>query len=146
MTYGPIDILALEFKGNKFDGSIMASLLDLVEREIIRIIDLVLVAKDAEGKLVTLELQELDPEAIAVFDPLHANVTSMITENDIEAIAELEENNSSVAIMLYENLWAIKTKEAMLAAGGRVLLQERIPHEVVLEELAAIAARASSAS
>ena len=61
MTLGPIDFLALEFPGNKFDGSILASLLELVQAGVIRIIDLVVIVKDQEGSVIVRELQELDP-------------------------------------------------------------------------------------
>ena len=63
---------------------------------------------------------------------------------DVENIAAGLEPNTTAAIMLYENLWAIKFKEAMLKADARLLLQERIPHEVVEEALADIAVLASA--
>jgi hypothetical protein len=52
------------------------------------------------------------------------------------------ENNSTAAVMLFENLWAIKFKEAVLEANGRVIVQERIPHEFVQEALAELSATA----
>ncbi len=139
MTYGPIDILAVGFKGNNFDGSILASLFDLVEREVIRIIDLVIVVKDADGVAATLEMRELDPQLIAVLDPLQATVTSLVTAGDIELVADGLEPNSSAAVLLYENLWAVKAMEAFENAGAFVLMQQRIPHEVVVEALSDIA-------
>jgi hypothetical protein len=59
----------------------------------------------------------------------------MISTQDTEMIGAALNNNSTAAIMLFENLWAVKFKEAVLAAEGRVIVQERIPHEVVLEAL-----------
>ncbi len=64
MTYGPIDFLALEFKGNQFKGEIIPALMELVSKEIVRVIDLVIVLKDANGKVATREMQELDPALI----------------------------------------------------------------------------------
>ena len=145
MTYGPIDFIALEFKGNKFRGDILPELFELVNKEIIRIIDMVVILKDQEGEVTVLEMQELDPETISIFDPLHVAVTSIITRQDIDALAEQLENNSTAGAMLIENLWAVKTKEAMLAADGRLVMFERIPHDVVVEALADIAVLASSA-
>jgi hypothetical protein len=139
MTVGPIDFLALEFPGNKFDGSILTSILELVQVGIVRVLDLVVVAKDDEGNVVVRELQELDPEEIRVFDPLKVEVTSMITREDIDLIAEKLNNNSTAGLMLFENLWAIRTKQAMLDANGRLLMFERIPNEVVEENLREIA-------
>jgi len=139
MSLGPIDFLALEFPGNKFDGSILTSILELVQAGIIRVIDLVVILKDQEGGVIVRELQELNPDSIRVLDPLEVEVTSMITRNDVDAIAAQLANNSTAAAMLFENLWAIKTKQAMLDADARVLMFERIPHEVVEENLAEMA-------
>ena len=146
MTVGPVDFLALEFPGNKFDGSILANLLDLVQAGVIRIIDLVVIAKDQEGSVIVRELQELDPDTILVLDPLRVEVTSMITRNDIDGFAAVLANNSAAGLLLIENLWAVKTKQAMLDADARVLMFERIPHEVVEENLAAMSAIGASSA
>ena len=140
MTLGPIDFLALEFPGNKFNGEILASLLDLVQAGTIRIIDLVVILKDQDGSVIVRELQELDPDSIRVLDPLRVEVNSMITRNDIDGFAAALANNSAAGLLLIENLWAVKTKQAMLEADARLLLFERIPHEVVEENLAEMAA------
>jgi len=139
MTLGPIDFLALEFPGNKFDGSILASLLELVQAGVIRIIDLVVIVKGQEGSVIVRELQELDPDTILVLDPLQVEVSSMITRNDIDGFAAVLDDNSAAGLLLIENLWAIKTKQALLDADARVLMFERIPHEVVEENLAEMA-------
>ena len=145
MTYGPIDILAIEFPDNtRLLGEGLAELIELVAKGTIRIIDAVVVMKDADGNVAAREMQELDPSLIAVLDPLKPTITSLVTTNDVEAIGEALAPNSTAAIMLYENLWAIKFKEAMLKADARLLLQERIPHEVVVEALADIAVLASA--
>lgn len=139
MTYGPIDFIALEFEGNKFKGDILASLMELVEQKIIRIIDLVVVLKDEEGEIVVREFEQIDSDLLAIFDPMNIEVTGMVTKGDIDMIAEQLADNSTAAIMLFENLWAVKFKEALLEADGRLLMQERIPHEVVLEALVEMA-------
>jgi hypothetical protein len=146
MTVGPVDFLALEFPGNKFDGSILANLLDLVQAGVIRIIDLVVIAKDQEGSVFVRELKELDPDTVRVLDPLKVEVTSMITRNDIDSIAAQLANNSTAGLLLFENLWAVKTKQAMLDADARLLMFERIPHEVVEENLAEMAAIGGSSA
>lgn len=146
MTVGPIDFLALEFPGNKFDGSILANLFDLVQAKVIRIIDLVVIAKDRDGSVFVRELKELDPDNIRIMDPLQVEVTSMITRNDIDNIAAQLANNSSAGLLLIENLWAVKTKQAMLDADARLLMFERIPHEVVEENLAEMAAIGGSSA
>jgi hypothetical protein len=135
MSYGPVDFLALEFDNEKLKGEIMPALMELVENKIVRVIDLVVVQKDADGKHAALEVQQLAPEVIAIFDPLMAEISGIIQVEDVDAIAELMENDTTAAVLLFENLWAIKFKEAVLRANGRLLAQERIPHEVVEEAM-----------
>ena len=139
MTYGPIDFLALEFDNLKLKGEIMPALMELVENKIVRVIDLVVVQKDSDGNHEALELQQLAPEVIAIFDPLMVEISGIIQVEDVDAIAEQMENNTTAAVLLFENLWAIKFKEAVLRANGRLLAQERIPHEAVEEALAIFA-------
>jgi hypothetical protein len=143
MTLGPIDFIVLEFPGNRFKGEILPGLLELVDKEIIRIIDLVVIMKD-QGQVVVRELRELDAAHIAMFNPLKADVSQMITRGDIDAIAERLADNTTAGLMLIENLWAKKTQQAMLAANGRLVMFERIPHDVVEEALADIAALATA--
>jgi hypothetical protein len=57
----------------------------------------------------------------------------MATTHDVELVGQMLENDSRAAILMFENLWAVKLKEAIIREGGQLLMQERIPHEVVLE-------------
>jgi hypothetical protein len=141
MTYGPIDFIALEFPGNRFRGEILPELFELVDKGIIRIIDLVVIMKD-QGEVIVRELRDLDVAHIAMFDPLKAEVSQMITRADIDMIAEQLADNTTAGLMLIENLWAKRTMQAMLDADGRLVMFERIPHDVVEEALADIAALA----
>jgi uncharacterized membrane protein len=144
MTFGPIDFIALEFPGNRFRGEILPDLFELADKEIIRIIDLVTITKDQDGQVTVRELRELDPGHIEMFSLLKADVNQMITESDIAMIAEKLADNSTAGILLIENLWAKKTQQAMIDANGRLVMFERIPHDVVEEALADIAALATA--
>jgi hypothetical protein len=90
MTFGPIDFIALEFKGNQFHGEIMSDLTELVSSEVIRILDLVVVKKDEHGEVVVRELQELEPASLQIFDPLKVEISGMVTVDDSKMIGELE--------------------------------------------------------
>ena len=144
MTLGPIDFIALEFPGNRFRGEILPDLFELVDKEIIRIIDLVIIMKGQEGQVTVRELRELDPAHVELFSPLKAEVSEMITEIDINMIAEKLADNSTAGLLLIENLWAKKTQQAMLDANGRAVMFERIPHDVVEEALVDIGALAAT--
>jgi Family of unknown function (DUF6325) len=138
MTYGPIDFLALEFKGNQFKGEIIPALKELVEKKIVRVVDLVIIMVQ-NGKYQTLELQQMDSTMLAIFDPLEVEISGMIQVEDIEMISQELEDNTTAALMMVENLWAIKFGEAVVRANGRMVMHERIPFEVVNEVMEILA-------
>ena len=133
MTYGAIDFLALEFDTEKLKGEILPELLDLVEKKIVRVVDLVVIQKDKHGNHQALEMQQLAPELLALFDPLDIEVSGIIQVEDIDMIAEKMAKDTTAALLLVENLWAIRFAEAVMRAEGRLLMHERIPLEVVNE-------------
>jgi len=135
MTYGPIDFLAIKFPGNQFKGEILPALVDLIERGVIRLLDLVFVMKDEDGNIGMRELEQPDDDLLVVFDPSKLETQGMIKLDDLNMIGVELENNSSAAVMLFENLWAVRFKQALLNANAELIMQERIPHEVVLETL-----------
>jgi hypothetical protein len=143
MTLGPIDFIALEFPGNRFKGEILPDLFELVDKEIIRIIDLLIIRKD-DGEVTVLELRELEPGSIELLNPLKVEANQMITELDIEMIAGQLADNSTAGLLLIENVWAKKTQQAMRDANSRVLMFERIPGEIVEEALYDIATLATT--
>ncbi len=136
MTYGPLDFLALEFKTEQLKGEILPELLDLVEKKIVRVVDLVMIQKYADGSHEAVEIQQLAPELLGVFDPLHAEISGIIQVEDIDMVAEAMDNNTLAAAMLFENLWAIKFKDAVLRANGKLLGHMRIPPEEIENVLA----------
>jgi hypothetical protein len=135
MTYGPIDFLALEFKNEQLKGEILPALLELVKNKIVRVIDLVIIQKYEDGHHEALEMEQLTPELLSVFDPLEVEISGILQAEDIESIAAGMENNTTAAGLLVENLWAIKFGEAVLRANGRLIMHERIPFEVINETM-----------
>ena len=139
MSHGPIDFIVLSFDGNKFKGEILDSLIELVESKTIRIVELLIVIKDEQGDLTAVELEQHDPEISDFFAPLEFETNGMITAEDVEMIGSNLENNSTAAMMLFENVWAVKFKEAVLNADGQLLAQGRIPPEDIENALAEMA-------
>jgi hypothetical protein len=135
MSYGPIDFIAIEFKTDQLTGESLPALLELVEKKIVRVIDLVIILKDQDGEVKVLEVEELAPNMLAFFDPLQVDISGIIQVEDIEFIAEAMEDNTTAALLLFENLWAIKFGEAVTRASGRMVMYDRIPFEVVNETL-----------
>jgi len=128
---GPVDYLMIRFPGNKFTGKIAPELIDLEKKGIIRIIDLVMILKDANGKLGIVEAKNLEGEAGAAYRELAKRTDEWFSEGDIEALATSLANNTSAALLLFENVWAIKFKAALLEADAELIDMGRIPPETI---------------
>jgi len=136
-TIGPVEVLAVQFPGNKFSGEILPALTDLVEAGIVRIIDLVFITKDTEGNVASLEVSALPPEVASVLEKASPDATDLINEEDIEGVGSMLDPNSSVGLLVFENTWAARFTETLRNADGKLLMNVRIPHQVVVEALEA---------
>ena len=133
MSYGPIELLVIEFPGNQFTGEISPALATLVENGTIRIIDILFVQKDADGNLVEIELSDLTENAFEEFDPVVDELAGLITHDDAVHLASQLPANTSAGIMLFENVWAKQFASAVANARGQVIVNERIPRAVIDE-------------
>jgi hypothetical protein len=141
-TIAPVEFLLFGFEGNRFDGTILPELARLVEQGFIRIIDLAVISKDAEGGVTILESQELSPEVADAMIAIAGDVSGLLSEADLLEIAEDLEPNSTTAALLYESLWLDGFAQAVRRADGQLLMAERIPNDVVVaarETLLAVA-------
>ena len=136
MSLGPIELLVVKFPGNQFRGEIAPALKELVEGGLIRVIDILFVHKDEGGELSVLEINDLDDDDFSRFDPVVADITGMLTLDDAQQLSAALEENSSGAVMLFENTWATKFRDALVNANGELVLNERIPRAVIDELLA----------
>lgn len=135
MAFGPIDLIVLEFKDNIFNTELMENLTDLVSDEIIRILDLVIIQKKRGGVVEVQELRDLAPSIMQVLEPLRAEISGMITVDDIKMVGKKLKENTTAMIMLFENIWAVRLKQDIAFVGGRLVMHERIPSEVVSEAI-----------
>jgi hypothetical protein len=133
---GPVELLFVQFPGNRFTGEIAPALADLVGSGTIRIIDLVFVAKDGDGNTLGLELEDIGDDGRAFFDPLVDGLEQLISDEDVEDLSEALEPNSSAAIMLFEHAWAVPFRDALVNSGGELVARLPIP-PAVLDEIAA---------
>ena len=139
MTLGPVSILAIQFSENNFRGEILAALYDLVKNGTVRIIDAVVVAKDQTGEISVQEVNQLAPTVVAIFDPLDAEVTGLLSYDDIHNLAALLDPNSSAGLLALEHVWAERLAQAIIGANGKVVTNQLIMPDVLEENLAAIA-------
>ena len=128
---GPVQYLIVAFPGNRFRGEIAPALADLVEAGTIRLMDVAFVGKDADGAVTAFELTELDPDVREGFERLGIEVSGMFNEEDLMAAAEELDPDSSAALLVWEDVWARKTAQALRDAGGVIFDFGRLPHEVV---------------
>ncbi|MBZ9598564.1 DUF6325 family protein [Streptomyces erythrochromogenes] len=136
---GPVDYLVVEFPGNRMTGEGLPLLVDLVDRGIIRILDLVFVRKDADGSVVALELKEAGGGEmdLTVFE---GAASGLLGQDDIdEAGAALEAGNSA-GILVYENVWAAPFARALRRGGAQLVAGGRIPVQALLASLDAMEA------
>jgi hypothetical protein len=131
MSIGPVELLLVKFPGNQFKGEIVPALKELIEANTIRIIDVLFVKKDHAGNVTILEINELDDDAYDAFESVVSDVVGIASESDALHFATALENNSSAAMLLFENIWATRFRDAILNANGQVLFNERIPKAVI---------------
>jgi len=143
MSIGPVELLVVKFPGNKFSGKIIPELKSLVESGTIRIVDLLMAVTDEQGNIAVIELEDLDPDMYGQFDPLVSDRTGLLSHDDARSLASRLGPDSSAAVMLFENTWATKFRDAVLDADGELVLSERIPKAVV-DEMVASAAEAAA--
>lgn len=126
-TFGPIELVVLGFEGNRFTGDITPALLDLVDRGVVRIIDIAVIIKGADGIAAIFEAQELSEDVAAALIKLTGSVSGLLSEADLDEIAEDLDPDTTVAAILLEHLWATEFATAVRSAGGRLIMSERIP-------------------
>jgi hypothetical protein len=140
MSVGPIEVIVVEFPGNRFNGQILPELSKLVEAGTIRIVDGLLVSRGDDEEIAVLEIDQMtgDPELSALaelFDVLDA----LISDEDIEALSDSLGPNSSAAILVFEHTWAIPFRDAIVDSGGILANAVRIPADVVDDVIDALA-------
>ena len=135
MAFGPIDLVALEFKGFNFRNEVITGMVDLVAEETVRVLDLVILHKDDKGSVAVQELKELSAAELQILEPLKAEISGMITADDIKLIGRKLKENTTTMVMLLENIWAIRLRQDTSEGGGRLVMHERIPTEIVKEAI-----------
>lgn len=131
---GPIDYLLVEWPGRQPNGEAAPYLVDLVERGLIRILDLTFIAKDEDGSVSGLELADLGDGAaeLSVFEGASSG---LISDEDVNEAAAALEPGTSAALLVYENSWAGPFAAAVRRSGGQLVASGRIPAEDVLAAL-----------
>lgn len=131
---GPIDWVLIEFD-RPFSGEAAPPLLDLVDRGLIRILDLLILRKDADGVVSVVDISQLPQEEVPHVEVFVGAASGLLGESDVAAAGEALENDTRAIFLVYENRWAAPLAAALRRAGGRLVDNGRIP---VQELIAAV--------
>lgn len=129
---GPVDWIVVEFPGSRFKGEIAPALEELVDRGVVRVLDLLLIRKGVDGVLDFSELSDLEESEIGGLRAYEAELATLLSEEDVEAVASAVEPGSTAALLVWENSWAAPFASAVRRAGGQLVASGRIPIQALL--------------
>ena len=118
---GPISYLVVEFPGNKMTGEGFPLLVDLVDRGIIRILDLVFVTRDTDGSVRAIDLRDIDHDGQVDLTVFEGASSGLLDESDLADAAPVIEPGSSAGILIFENRWATQFTQALRRGGAQLV-------------------------
>lgn len=134
---GPVDYLVIEFPAGQqnFTGEIAEELAGLAASGVIRVLDLILISKNADGSIDALEIDET-PAADAI-RALEADIAEILAAEDVALLAEAMEPDSVAGVLVFENRWAAGFASATRRAGGQLIASGRIPIQAIAASIEA---------
>ncbi len=140
---GPVDFLVVEFPAGhqNFTGEVIEELAQLVERGTVRLLDMLILAKDADGSIEAMEIDEVP--GLDELRGLEAHVAEVLAEEDVVHLAAAMEPGSVAGVLVWENVWAAPFGAAARRAGGQLIASGRIPIQAIA---ASIEAEASTSN
>jgi uncharacterized membrane protein len=136
---GPIDYIILEWPGEPSGDEVVPLMIDLVDRGIIRILDIAFVSKDEAGELSAVEIGDMGPTA-AAFGAFDGAVSGLVDDDDLRDAAAALAPGTSAAILVWENRWAAPLAIALRRSGGELVASGRIPVQALVASLDALEA------
>jgi hypothetical protein len=136
---GPVDYLVVEFPADQanFSGEMARELTSLVDRELIRVLDLLLLRKDADGSVEAVELHDAPDGDVGELLAFEADMAMLLAEEDVDNIGATLEPDSYAAILVSENRWAAPVGAAVRRSGGQLIANGRIPTQALLAAVGA---------
>jgi len=138
LEMGPIDYIVLEWPGRPPDGSVAPLILELVDRGLIRILDVAFLGKDEDGSAYAVDIADIDAaEAFGVFDGASSG---LLRDEDLAEAASVLEPGTTAAVLVWENRWAAPVAVAIRKSGGQLVASGRIPVQAIIASLDALEA------
>jgi len=132
---GPVDYLIVEFPGNKMTGEGFPILVDLVDRGVIRILDLLFVRKDDDGSTTVIDIADFDGDGSLDLAVFHGASSGLLDESDVADASGAIEPGSSADILIYENRWAAPLAAAMRRGGAQLVARGAISMDDLVASL-----------
>jgi uncharacterized protein DUF6325 len=134
---GPIDYVIVEFPAgaSNFTGEMAKELLALVDRGIIRVIDVLILTKSEDGAVEAMELSDI--EELGELETLEAELAELLAEDDVEHLAAAMDPGSTAGVLIWENLWAAPFASAARRSGGQLIANGRIPIQAIIASIEA---------
>ena len=140
---GPVDYLVVEFPAgaSNFTGEMAKELLALVDSGTIRVIDILILAKNEDGSVEAMELSDI--EDLGPLQAVEGELAELLAADDVEHLAAAMEPGSTAGVLIWENLWAAPFASAARRSGGQLIANGRIPIQAIIASIEADEASAS---
>jgi len=136
---GPVDYIVLEWPGRQPKGDVAPMIVDLVDRGIIRVLDVAFMVKNEDGTVDSIELGELEDGGFGEFEGASSG---LIGQDDLEEAAAALDPGTSAAVLIWENRWAAPVAIALRRSGGQLVASGRLPIQSIVAALEAVEATA----
>jgi hypothetical protein len=138
---GPVDYIVVEFPAgaSSFTGEMVKELLALVDSGTVRVIDVLILTKDADGSVEATELADIDE--LGPLQAVEAQLAELLAADDVEHLAAAMEPGSTAGVLIWENLWAAPFASAARRSGGQLIADGRIPIQAIIASIEADEAR-----
>ncbi len=134
---GPVDYVVVEFPAgaSNFTGEMAAELRKLVDSGTIRVIDVLILTKDADGTVEATELS--DVSELGELETIAAELADLLAADDVDHLAAAMEPGSTAGVLIWENLWAAPFASAARRSGGQLIADGRIPLQAIIASIEA---------
>ena len=144
-VHGPIDFVLMEFSADRLTGGAAQALLDLVDKGIVALYDVLVVGKADDGSTYAVDLAD-DVEQVGGFADLAGVRSGLLTDEDMEKAAAAMQPGTLAVLIVYENTWAVPFVAAAMESGGELIASARIPAQDVMDALDSLEANEAPGS
>ena len=131
---GPIDYIVLEWPGKQPSGEVAPLIVDLVDRGIIRVLDIAFMVKGEDGSVAAIDIGAINGGGSG-WDEFDGASTGLLGDEDVQEAAAALEPGTSAAVLVWENRWAAPVAVALRKSGGQLVASGRLPIQAILAAL-----------